>query len=756
MSRLKRLIREAHQRSLWQALVVYLGASYGVLEAVQLFRDEFGLPDWLLPVALVLLLIGLPVVIVTSLAKEEVYGDEVPKEHAEAAAEEDRRLRFLTWRTAGFALVGVLAVWGLVAAGWVVLGGTGFLITRAAAADFVESRDCIVVAEFEDETEGTALGLTVRTLVVTDIGQTPYVNVLGDERLRETLELMRLPDTTHVDQHLALEIAQRDNCPAVVAGTVAPLGTSYLLSAQILEVATGQAVVPLSEPAVNDSALYEAAQRLARLVRRHLGESLSSIQRSEPLRRVTTSSLEALELFSQAAGAIWRGDPEGAIPLLEQAVDLDTAFAAAYSVLGGAYNMAGRRNEGYRSAELAYRFAERVPLVERFRVIAQYYQRKGRVDSSAHYLRVCVERYPDICNNNLGLRYDALQRYEDALAVWLEWDCERPEVWLGCPVNMARTARSLGRHRLADSALAILSAKVAPGGGGRSPGRGPGSLIWVAAWNAYYAGDLLLADSLASVMANNSVPRVAAEGRDLRAGLAAMYGRMDEALALAGNDGFGSLFFIEVACLAAGTPERALAYVDSARSQLTLGTTYPLDEYRSLGRIAYGYALAGETHSARELLAVQDSFAENNDVYREGLAERVLAAIALQEGRAEDAVQLLGRAKAADFGRLWWDRRALLAEARAALGNLDEAIAQYDTLTGTYRLSWSDRFISFPLRPLAHERLGSLYLQVGDTVSAARHLSEFIELWQDADPELQPRVEAARGLLAQLAAEGTG
>jgi hypothetical protein len=68
MSRLKRLIVEAHQRSLWQALVVYLGASYAVLEAVQLFRDEFGLPDWLLPAALVLLLFGLPVVVVTSLA----------------------------------------------------------------------------------------------------------------------------------------------------------------------------------------------------------------------------------------------------------------------------------------------------------------------------------------------------------------------------------------------------------------------------------------------------------------------------------------------------------------------------------------------------------------------------------------------------------------------------------------------------------------------------------------------------------------
>jgi hypothetical protein len=64
-------------------------------------------------------------------------------------------------------------------------------------------------------------------------------------------------------------------------------------------------------------------------------------------------------------------------------------------------------------------------------------------------------------------------------------------------------------------------------------------------------------------------------------------------------------------------------------------------------------------------------------------------------------------------------------------------------------------YIYCAVRPPAHERLGSLYLEAGDTVAAARHLSEFIELWQDADPELQPRVEAARGLLAELAAEGT-
>ena len=86
MSSLRRLIREVHERSLWQALAVYLGASWAVLEAVGFFEERFGLPDWLVPAALILLLLGLPVVIVTSLAKREVYGDDVAPPDAEAAA----------------------------------------------------------------------------------------------------------------------------------------------------------------------------------------------------------------------------------------------------------------------------------------------------------------------------------------------------------------------------------------------------------------------------------------------------------------------------------------------------------------------------------------------------------------------------------------------------------------------------------------------------------------------------------------------
>jgi tetratricopeptide (TPR) repeat protein len=757
MSRLKRLIVEIHDRSLWQVLLVYVGGSWAVLEAIALFRDEFGLPEWLFPVALILLIVGAITVVALSFVPMEAAS--APTVTDSGVAEGERvapHHRFLTWRTAGFAFVGVLAVWGLVAAGWVVAGGSAFLLTRAAASDIVESRDCIVVAEFENETERAALGLAVREAVVTDIGQSSYVTVLGDAEVREMLGLMRLPDTIRVDQTLALEIAGRDNCPVVVSGTVAPLGTGYILSTRILEASTGEKVVPLSETAVDETEVVPAAQRLSRLVRRHLGESLPSIRRSEPLDRVATGSLEALTLYTLAMRS-WQvqGDQRGAIPLLEQAVVLDTTFAEAYRRLSATYRNHGYDSAAVRNADLAYRYRNRLTFQERYRTIAQYHVVRGRSDSAAHYYRVLVDRYPnDPLRGNLGITYYVMGRYEDALQVLRE-TVEMPGRWPHAAWVLVATAQSLGRHALAESALAILGKYYPP------------EHHWFAlgaADNAYYAGDLVLLDSLAHEMANDARTPVVIGGVHRLAGLASMYGRVNDALALADNAarlGFdanwqdwewGSYQHIVYSSLAADTPERTLPYLESLNSQLG---SVPHMEYWSLGAIALGYALAGEVQSARGHLAVMDSLAEGNGFHPFDYRERALAVIALQEGRAEDAVEHLRRARAGSFGMQRWGNRLLLAEAHAALGHLNEAIAQYDTMTGTYRLRRSDRGASFPLRPLAHERLGSLYLEAGDTVAAARHLAEFIELWKDADPELQPRVESARRLLAQLAAEGT-
>jgi hypothetical protein len=421
----------------------------------------------------------------------------------------------------------MVAMWGVISTGWVLLGVPSYLLFTGAAAGFVEEEDCIVVAEFETETERGATGLAVREAVVTDIWQSKYVTVLWDERVRETLGLMRLPDTTRVDRRVAVEIARRDNCPAVVVGTVAPLGTGYSLTAAIIETETRAEVAHLRATAADETEVIGAAERLARQVRRHLGESLASIQRSEPLERVTTSSLRALELYSLAAGPYWaRGDLAGAGRLLLQAVELDTTFALALrrlAITGG-----GRPGGGKPYMLRAFRFREHLPERERLLIDAQeFWTPRSWWDSAAYLYEMGLERYPnpDWWSNNLAILYYIMYRFEDALALrlkLLETD-SRPGFKWQWAEDVAQTARTLGRHGLADSALAVMRETIPP--------ERQDVLIRTEAWNAYYAGDLVLVDSLAREM--EKYPRLAYDGETLRVVLLTLYGRMDEALALA-------------------------------------------------------------------------------------------------------------------------------------------------------------------------------------------------------------------------------
>jgi tetratricopeptide (TPR) repeat protein len=163
--------------------------------------------------------------------------------------------------------------------------------------------------------------------------------------------------------------------------------------------------------------------------------------------------------------------------------------------------------------------------------------------------------------------------------------------------------------------------------------------------------------------------------------------------------------------------------------------------------------MVGDLLEARDHLERMDSIAATGDFYPGGLADGVRAVVALQEGRAEESIEHVMRARAADWGILYRGSRLALGDAYAALGRFPEAAAQYDSLTSSYGLDFRDQWSYAVLRPLAHERLGMVYVALGDTVTAVRHLVAFAELWDQADPELQPRVWAARQAIERLTAE---
>jgi tetratricopeptide (TPR) repeat protein len=764
MSGFKRLIHEVHRRSIWQVLAIYLAISWFVLQVVEVLTGAYGLPPWFPGLAAALLFIGLPFTLATAFVQEGAPGKatfdatqlpDLDDHEAEPAAAADKATvglkRLFNWRNVLVVGVASFAVWGVVAAVWLFVGFPG-LVVKAEAADLFSERDEVIVAQFGNETDEPALGFAVHEAVVTDLAGSDYVEVVARAELTSVLERMRLPDTTTVTEEVAIDAARREGCPVVISGSVTRLGSGYQLSARIIEAASGDVVVRVRETAAADDDVIATVERLSRLVRRHLGESLGDLRRSEPLPQVTTGSLEALELYARASHYGDIGREEAAIPLLEQAVQLDTAFATAYRALSIYYGNLGYAAESVRYVDRAYAHIDRIERRERYLVGALYHAWRFRFDSAAYYYELEIERDPESYTaiTNLGDIYERMGRYEEAEPLYRRAVELTPDDLI-VYVNLASITRTLGDHAAADSVLEIMIAEYPDAS----------ATLDAQVSNPLYADDFEAAEAAARAMAVDSRPHVSVWGHLYLSSLAALRGDVGATLAYADTavelglaSGLGlvsylALLDLEVAMLAAGAPERALPLVERTRGAALQETEYLLSNL-GLGALATGYALAGDLERAREPLVRLNAVIGSGAVAPMGVGEGVRGIIALQEGRVDDAIEHLQQARADWYGLLRWDMGLLLGDAYAAAGQTETAAALYDSLTSSYRLNFTDLGMYGPVRPIAHERAASVYLTLGDTAKAVAHLTAFSELWKDADPELRPRVESALRLLSQL------
>ena len=239
--------------------------------------------------------------------------------------------------------------WGrLVASAGVVLVavvvGASLWLERAPSLEF-EARDWVLIADFENQTGGAIADGTVEYALAHALGESRFVNVVPRQRVVDTLGLMRRPPETTVDAAVGREIALRDGgIRAMLTGRVDKLDSTYAVSAVLVEPATGRTVVSVREEAAGDSEFLPAVHRLSNRVRAQLGEALADIERSaRALEKVTTPSLSALQLFSEADALIpLRGKNAVAEGLLRQAVAEDPDFASGYMHLAHAIRNQGK------------------------------------------------------------------------------------------------------------------------------------------------------------------------------------------------------------------------------------------------------------------------------------------------------------------------------------------------------------------------------------------------------------------------------
>jgi DNA-binding winged helix-turn-helix (wHTH) protein/tetratricopeptide (TPR) repeat protein len=304
-------------------------------------------------------------------------------------------------------------------------------ILAAGAASYLRpapklsEKDSIVLADFTNTTGDPVFDETLRQGLAVQLEQSPFLDVVSDEQIAETLRLMAQPANAKLTRQLAGEVCQRDGSLAVLEGSIANLGGEYVIGLSAVDCHRGRTLAQTQVMAGSKRQVLHALGNAATEVRSKLGESLSSVQSFDtPLEQATTPSLEALQAYSMGRRVLAvNGDNAAAVPLFQRAIQLDPDFAVAYSSLGITYMNLGENLLAAEKAREAFELRERVSAREKFYIESHYYDiATGDLERARQIYEIWKRTYRRdfIPLTNLGDIYTQLGQYDRALAEDLE------------------------------------------------------------------------------------------------------------------------------------------------------------------------------------------------------------------------------------------------------------------------------------------------------------------------------------------------
>jgi eukaryotic-like serine/threonine-protein kinase len=758
--------------TLRNALLIYLAVFLIVALAARIATTEIGLPDWTFPGAVLVMLLGLPMILFTGYVQRSVHrsltrtptltpgGTRAPASTLATLAL--KASPHVSWRRT--------AVSGGIALGVLVLLVAGYMLSWAMGvgpagsllgAGKMHARDRIVVTDFRGAESDTTVAGAASEAVRTDLSESPVITVLSQADVSGALRLMQRPPITRIDVPVAQDVAAREGAAGIVDGTITRVGAGYLLTLRLVS-ASGAELASFHDAADGPSALLPTLDRLARKLRAKIGESLKSVHAAPPLEQVTTSSLAALRKFDEGMRANDEGNADVAIASLREAVALDTSFAMAYRGLGIVMSNFGLPQAGTDSAlAQAYRYRARLTERERYLAEAAYFLEGPGHDReqtvNAYHAMLALDPEDRIALNNLANVYITRRQY--AAADTLFHRVERiPGSGALARGNLIET--ELGEGDTAAALRDLTGLRDSFPNAIQVAGYGFGML--------YDRNDIAGMDSSVASDRNNQRLDWRVFGEFRQAGLAILRGQLSQwARAIAdarrtnASRGVAAPPLDDSVTAAAlditlrGQPTRGVARLDALLARVPLRSLPVLD--RPYFTIADEYALANRVDRARAILAEYAAEVKDTTLLRYDQPDMraALGEIALAEHRPEDALKEFARADTAADGYpvacpLCFPLRA--ARAYDAAGNHDSAIAMYERYEGVmFRANQLDLYF----RPLVYKRLGELYEDAGDPARAAANYRQFIALWKDADPDLQPVVADARRRLAKLSGEPT-
>jgi eukaryotic-like serine/threonine-protein kinase len=638
---------------------------------------------------------------------------------------------------------------------WITVSSAAVVVAALAVGSWLffprhahtlTDKDTIVLADFTNTTGDTVFDGTLRQGLSVQLEQSPFLSIVSDQQIQQTLSLMSQKPDAKLTPEIAQELCQRTGSAAVLDGSIAQIGTPYLLTLKAVNCSDGKTLASTEAQASDKNHVLDALGKTASEMRNKLGESLSTVQKFDtPLDEATTPSLEALKAFSSGRQA---ASPPVAISSLKHAIELDPNFAVAYTWLGIWHTSIGEPSVAAEYARKGYELRDHASESERYFVSVIYYKEvMGNMEKAEQTCKLWMQAYPrsEMPHTYLsGGIYPATGRYDEVVseasqAIRLKPDYPVPYVLL--------TEGYLALNRFDEANATYKKAYER-------------RLYHYYYHSFLYRLAFLQNDSAGmkqQVTLSAGQPGVQETLVAYEADTAAYYGRLRESedltrLAMESAERAGGKEKAASFSATSGLREALFGSAQEARrcASLAVARSSGVDvQYASALALAY----AGDTGRAQGLAEeLNKQFPEGTTVQFNYLPT-VRAKLALNRGNPLEALEMLQTALPYELGQTTFSGEYIWnglypvyvrGEAYLAAHQGGEAAAEFQKILDHRGIVWNS-----PIGALTHLQLGRAYAMQGDTSKARAAYNDFLTLWKDADTNI-PIYRAARAEYAKL------
>ena len=641
--------------------------------------------------------------------------------------------------------------WAAVSGATLLLMGlaVGWWLFFSRKAHALTDKDTIVLADFTNTTGDSVFDGTLRQGLSVQLEQSPFLSIISDQQIQQTLQMMGQKPDAKLTPEMARELCQRTASAALLNGSIAQIGTPYLLTLKAVNCPNGETLASTEAQASDKNHVLDALGKSALEIRNKLGESLNTVRKFDtPLEQATTPSLEALKAFSSGRKVLSTTGSAAAIPFFKHAIELDPNFALAYAMLGRMLGDIGESGMAADYTRKAYELRNRASEAEKYFITASFHITvTGDMEKAEQNCELWIQAYPrsEMPHTLLsGIILPVVGQYEKAVQEATEAIPLNPDFPVSYDILMANY---IALNRL-DEAKTTYRQAV---------GRKLDSTSFLHATPyqmAFLQNDAAGMEKQVAWSAGK--PGIEDELLGLEADTAAYFGRLREARELSRRamDSAERAQEKEPAATysaLSGLRDALFGNAEEARRRATLAMT------RSAGRdVQYGAALtlayAGDDRRAQELTDDLGKKFPEDTIVQFNYLPTLQAKLALSLGNASKAIESLRVATPDELGQTTSSTYAWTAlypvfvrgEAYLATHQGAEAAAEFQEI-----LDHRGIVLNEPIGALAHLQIGRAYALQGNVGRAKAAYQDFLTLWKNADPDV-PVLIAAKAEYAKL------